>query len=139
MSERSPRTIEEVYGDASITPMLSVRHGARAVDFYEAAFAAKTLFRFDAEDGSVIAKLAVGKAEFWVSDESPEHGNFSPESIGGTSVRLIVVLDDPHAAFDYAVTAGAKVLCPVTDEPYGWRIGRILDPFGHVWEIGKEI
>jgi PhnB protein len=136
MSELS---IHAVYQDASLSPMLSVRRGKEALAFYQAAFGAKLLFRAGELRDEVIAKLAIGNTEFWISDEDPEHRNFSPESIGGTSVRMILIVGDPHAAFDYAVAAGAEVLCPVTDEDYGWRIGRIQDPFGHIWEIGKPL
>jgi PhnB protein len=131
--------IQAVFQTASLSPMLSVRRGKEALAFYQAAFGAKLLFRAGEVRDEVIAKLAIGKAQFWISDESPQHGNFSPELIGGTSTRMILIVDDVHAAFDYAVAAGAKVLCPVTDEDFGWRIGRIEDPFGHVWEIGKEL
>jgi len=136
MSELS---IETVFQETSLAPMLSLRRGKEALAFYQAAFGAKVLFRAGEARDEVIAKLAIGKAEFWISDEDTEHRNFSPESIGGTSTRMILVVDDPHAAFDYAVAAGAKVLCPMTDESYGWRIGRIEDPFGHIWEIGKPL
>jgi PhnB protein len=118
--------------------MLSVRHGARAVEFYKAAFGAGELFRIDAEDGAVVARLSVEGAEFWVADESPRHFNFSPETLGGGSVRMVMTVEDPDAAFDRAVAAGAKVVTPVTNN-YGWRLGRIVDPFGHHWEIGKEV
>jgi hypothetical protein len=77
-------------------------------------------------------------AEFWLADESPEHLNFSPESLGGGSVRMAMVVDDPDAAFDRAVKAGATIVWPVHNE-YGWRLGRIVDPFGHHWEIGKPL
>ena len=123
----------------SIAPMLSVRNGAKAVEFYKAAFAAGELFRLDAEDGSVVAQLSVGEAEFWVADESPENKNFSPESLGGGTVRLVLVVQDPDAVFARAVKAGATVIWPVEDQPYGWRVGRIVDPFGHHWEIGKPL
>jgi|SRR5271156_6030940 len=122
----------------TIAPMLSVRNGARAVDFYKAAFGATELFRIDAEDGAVVARLSVDGAEFWVADESPEHSNFSPESLRGGTVRMILTVDDPDAAFDRAVTAGAKEVWPVADQ-HGWRLGRIVDPFGHHWEIGKPL
>jgi len=122
----------------SIAPMLSVRNGARAVDFYKAAFGATELFRMDAEDGAVVARLSVDGAEFWLADESPEHSNFSPESLGGATVRMILTVDDPDVAFDRAVTAGATVIHPVSND-YGWRLGRIVDPFGHHWEIGKPL
>jgi PhnB protein len=123
----------------SIAPMLSVRNGAKAVDFYKAAFGAGELFRLDAEDGSVVAQLSVGEAEFWVADESPENKNFSPESLGGGTVRMVLVVQDPDAVFARAVKAGATVIWPVEDQPYGWRVGRIVDPFGHHWEIGKPL
>jgi PhnB protein len=119
--------------------MLSVRNGAKAVEFYKAAFGAGELFRLDAPDGAVVAQLSVGGAEFWVADESPEHKNFSPESLGGGTVRLVMVVENPDAAFDRAVAAGATVVHPVADQEYGWRVGRIVDPFGHHWEIGKPL
>ena len=122
----------------SIAPMLSVRNGARAVEFYKAAFGAVELFRLDAEDGAVVATLSVGDAEFWVADESPEHQNFSPESLGGGSVRMVMTVEDPDAAFERAVAAGATVVRPVCED-YGWRLGRIVDPFGHHWEIGRPL
>jgi len=80
----------------------------------------------------------VRNAEFWVSDESPKHLNFSPESLGGGSVRMVMTVEDPDAAFERALTAGAKVVSPV-DNQYGWRVGRVVDPFGHHWEIGKPL
>ncbi len=122
----------------SVAPMLSVRQGARAVEFYRAAFGAEEVYREEAPDGAVVARLAIHGAEFWLSDESPEHGNFSPESLGGGSVRMILTVPDPDALFDQAVAAGAQVVAPV-EEGYGWRVGRIVDPFGHHWEIGHPL
>jgi PhnB protein len=116
--------------------MLSVRKGAKAIEFYKAAFGAGELFRIDAEDGAVVARLSVEGAEFWVADESPEHLNFSPETLGGGTVRMVMIVNDPDAAFERAVTAGATVVWPVSNQ-YGWRLGRIVDPFGHHWEIGR--
>ena len=101
----------------TLAPMLSVRGGKQAVAFYGAAF---------------------GAAEFWVADESPEHANFSPETLGGGSVRMVLTLDDPDAVFAQAVAAGATVVWPVQDQ-HGWRLGRLADPFGHHWEIGKPL
>ena len=118
--------------------MLSVRQGAKAIDFYRAAFAAETLFRIDAPDGAVVARLSAEGAEFWVADESPENKNFSPESLGGGTVRMVMVVEDPDQAFDKAVAAGASVVWPVANQ-YGWRLGRVVDPFGHHWEIGKPL
>jgi PhnB protein len=122
-----------------ISPMLSVRNGARAVEFYRAAFGAETLFRLDGPDGGVVAQLAVDGSQFWVADESPEHSNFSPESLGGGTVRMVMVVESPDAAFERAVKAGAKIVVPVEDQPYGWRVGRVMDPFGHHWEIGRPL
>ena len=124
---------------AALAPMLSVRNGAQAVDFYMAAFGARVLFRLDAPDGPVVARLALGTSQFWVADESPEHKNFSPESLGGSTARMVLVVDDPDAAFSKAISAGASVVRPVANEPYEWRVGRVLDPFGHHWEIGKHL
>lgn len=95
------------------------------------------LFKVE-NDGHVVAQLSVGGAEFWVADESPEHLNFSPESLGGGSVRMVMTVADPDGAFDRAVAAGAKAVWPVNNQ-YGWRLGRVVDPFGHHWEIGKPL
>jgi len=122
----------------TIAPMLSVRRGAQAIDFYQSAFGASVLFRIDGEGGSVVAQLSAGGAEFWVADESSEHLNFSPETLGGGTVRMVMVVEDPDAAFGQALAAGAKIVHPIADQ-YGWRIGRVLDPFGHHWEIGKQL
>jgi PhnB protein len=122
----------------SIAPMLSVRRGAKALEFYKAAFGATELYRIDNDKGEVVARLQVGAAEFWVADESPENANFSPESLSGGTVRMVMIVDDPDAAFDRAVAAGATVVWPVSNQ-YGWRLGRIADPFGHHWEIGKPL
>src|SRR5437763_4973661 len=97
----------------SIAPMLSVRNGAKAVEFYKAAFGAGELFRIDSETGEVVARLSVGAAEFWVADESPEHANFSPESLGGGTVRMVMIVEDPDAACVRAIAAGAKEVWPV--------------------------
>ena len=121
----------------TIAPWLCLRGGARAVEFYKAAFGAVEVFRLDG-GGSVVAKLSVGGAEFWLSDESPEHHNFSPESLGGITVRIIMTASDPDAVFARAIKAGAKEVYPVGDE-HGWRIGRVVDPFGHHWEIGRPL
>ena len=122
----------------TIAPMLSVRNGARAVEFYKAAFGSVELFRIDDPEGAVVARLSADGAEFWVADESPENKNFSPESLGGGTVRMVMIVDDPDAAFERAVSAGATVVWPV-GEQYGWRLGRIADPFGHHWEIGRPL
>jgi PhnB protein len=119
--------------------MLSVRRGSNAVDFYKSAFGATEIFRIESPDGHLVARLAVGSSEFWVADESPLHKNFSPESLGGATTRMVLTVDNPDAVFANAVAAGALEVSPVTDQPYGWRVGRVLDPYGHHWEIGKPL
>jgi len=122
-----------------VAPMLSVRRGARAIDFYLAAFGAEVVFRLDGEDGGIVAELSLGNSRFWVADESPEHLNFSPETLGGATTRMVLTVENPDAVFDQAVEAGATVVVSVEDQPYGWRVGRVVDPFGHHWEIGKPL
>ena len=90
------------------------------------------------DDPALVAQLAVGDATFWVADESPEHANFSPETLGGGTVRMLLVVDDPDAAMERAKAAGAREVYPVAEE-HGWRLGRVVDPFGHHWEIGRPL
>ena len=122
----------------SIAPWLSVRNSAQAVEFYKAAFAAIKVYRIEDPDGNVVARLSVNGAEFWVADESPEHLNFSPESLGGSTVRIILTVPDPDAVFEQAIMAGATQVYAVA-EGHGWRVGRIADPYGHHWEIGRPV
>jgi len=119
----------------SITATLSVRNWERAMDFYKAAFGAVELYRVP---GGGVGRLAVSGAEFWVAEESPQHLNFSPESLGGCSVRMLLIAEDPAAMCAQAIEAGAKQVVPVA-EAHGWRLGRIVDPFGHHWEIGRPL
>jgi PhnB protein len=118
--------------------MLSVRGGAKALAFYKTAFAAEEVFRIEDPGGAVVARLSVDGAEFWVSDESPTHGNFSPESLTGSTARMILTVADPDAMVDRALAAGARLVTAV-EENYGWRLGRVVDPFGHHWEIGHPL
>lgn len=122
----------------TIAALLSVRNGAKAVEFYKAAFGATELLRVEDPSGAVVARLSVDGAEFWLSDESPEHGNYSPETLAGGTVRMILTVADPDAAFAKAVAAGAKEIVPM-GEAHGWRLGRVEDPFGHHWEIGRPL
>jgi PhnB protein len=125
---------------ARILPELSVKRGRAAIAFYEAAFGAVEEYRVGGTDAHepVVAQLSVQGASFWVSDEAPEHGTFSPESLGGGTVRMLLVVEDPAAVIERAVAAGATEIHPVGEE-HGWRLGRIQDPFGHHWEIGKPL
>ena len=122
----------------SVAPMLSVRNGARAVEFYTSAFGAVEVYRVEDPGGAVVSRMSVAGAEFWLSDESPEHGNFSPETLGGGTVRMILTVPDPDAVFAQALAAGAQTVSEVEDA-YGWRVGRVVDPFGHHWEIGHPL
>jgi PhnB protein len=124
----------------NVQAQLSVRNGRGAVDFYKAAFGAVEVYRFGGTDdlGEVVAQLAVGNSLFWVEDESPPHGNFSPETVGGPTARMLLIVDDPEAVLERAVAAGAVEINPVAEE-HGWQLGRIDDPFGHRWEIGRPI
>ena len=104
----------------AIAPWLSVRKSAQAVEFYKSAFGAAEVFRLEDEVGGVVARLSVDGGEFWISDESPEHKNFSPETLGGGTVRMILTVADPDAVFTRAVQAGAAPVSPVSEE-HGWR------------------
>lgn len=122
----------------SLAPWLSVRNGAKAVEFYKTAFGAKEIYRVEAPDGDVVSRLLVDGAEFWLSDESPAHANFSPESLGGGTVKMLLTVPDPDAMFARAVAGGARQVRAVCEE-HGWRYGRVVDPFGHHWEIGRPL
>jgi PhnB protein len=122
---------------ATLKPWLCVRGSLRALAFYQAAFGAIEVYRLGDGD-SIVARLSIEGAEFWMSDESPDYGNYSPESLGGITTRLMLGVADPDATFARAVEAGAKVVRPV-EEMYGWRVGRVVDPFGHHWEICREL
>jgi PhnB protein len=117
-----------------------VRRGREAIDFYKAAFGAVVVYQVGGTEDqeAVVAQLAVGSASFWVADESPEHDSFSPESLGGGTVRMLLIVEDPDAVVERAVTAGAREVRPVAEE-HRWRLGRIEDPFGHHWEIGRPL
>ena len=122
----------------SIAPWLSVRRSAQAFAFYQSAFGATEVFRMGGSGDEVLARLSIDGAEFWMSEESPEYGNFSPESLGGGSVRMVLNVSDPDAVFARAVAAGAAEVHPVGNQ-HGWRVGRVVDPFGHHWEIARQL
>lgn len=121
----------------AIAPLLSVREGITAIEFYKRAFGAEELYRVQ-DCGSVVAQLSIDGAEFWVADEAPEFGSLSPETAGGGTVRMILMVEDPESIQAQAIAAGAKEIYPVS-EGHGWRLGRVVDPYGHHWEIGHPI
>jgi PhnB protein len=124
---------------SSLTPMLTVENAPAAIDFYRAAFDAVEQARFTAPTGHVVAEMAIDGLRFFVVDENPEAFNLSPKSLDGTTVRINLIVDDPDAAAARAIGAGAREIFPVADQPYGFRQGRVADPDGHHWLIGKPL
>jgi PhnB protein len=124
----------------TLTPMLTVRDAAGAIEFYREAFgASETAPRVTAPTGQIVAELAIDGQRFFVVDENVPAFNQSPETLKGTSVRLSLVVEDPDAVAARAVAAGATVVFPIADRSYGMRQGRIRDPYGHHWLIGKRL
>jgi PhnB protein len=119
----------------SLQPQLWVEGAAGAVTFYAEAFGA-TVLHLVGEGDEIVAQLAIGDAVFWVAAAGPDLGRFSPPAIGGATGRLLLVVDDPDTVQQQAIAAGAAEKSPVAEE-HGWRVGRIVDPFGHEWEIGR--
>jgi PhnB protein len=118
----------------SIAPWLSVSDGPTAVDYYTAAFGAVERYRLEDDAGRVVvAQLTIGQADFWLQ-EDPD----SSPGGGEGSIRMILTVEDPDSVFRQAVAAGATEIAPVA-EGHGWRIGRLADPFGHQWEVGKPL
>jgi len=129
---------EDVTIVTSITPWFSVRNGLKAVEFYKTAFGAIETYRLEIPDGGLVVKLSVfNGAEFWISGDSNDNDNPNPETLGGDSVRMILTVADPDTVFGQALKAGATQIFPVREE-HGWRLGRLVDPFGLHWEIGRE-
>jgi PhnB protein len=132
MSNSTPRT-EPVR--TTIAPWLSVSRATEAVDYYQAAFGAVERYRLQDDSGKVVvAQLAIGGADFWLQEDVDS----SPEIQDCRSVRMILTVDDPDAMFEQAIATGATEVFAVS-EGHGWRIGRLVDPFGHHWEIGKPL
>jgi PhnB protein len=125
--------------ETRILPFLTVRNAAGAIDFYKQAFGAKELSRLETPTGQIVAELEIDGAQINLTDENPAGHNLSPEALGGTSVRVDLVVSDPDAVARRAIAAGASELFPVADQPYGWRQGRVVDPFGHHWLIGRPL
>jgi PhnB protein len=119
----------------SISPWLSVSDATAAVEYDRAAFGATDTDRLEDDGGDVIvARLSIDGADFWVQCD-PASG---PDAINGMSVRMILTVDDPDAVFARAVGAGATEVVPVSED-HGWRVGRVADPSGHHWEIGRRL
>nr|WP_318281057.1 VOC family protein [Paenibacillus bovis] len=114
--------------DIKLAPWLSVSNGAEALQFYKKAFHVEEIYRLDDNGTLIIAHVKVGGAEFWIQED--------PES--NTPARMIMTVSDPDSLFDQALKAGATEVVPV-NESHGWRVGRLVDPFGHHWEIGRQL
>ncbi|HEY8717855.1 VOC family protein [Pengzhenrongella sp.] len=117
----------------SLAPWLSVSDGPTALAYYQAAFGAVERYRLEDDGGRVVvAQLAIGPADFWLQEEP----DFRRSATGGGPIRMILTVDDPDAAFQRALDADAIQISPVADG-HGWRIGRLVDPWGHHWEVGR--
>ena len=120
----------------SVAPWLTVRDGEQALRFYQQAFGATVVYRLPDPGAGVVARLSIGGAEFWLNDGQLDESG--PESLGGGSVRMILTVGDPDTVFAQALAAGASEVFPVGEE-HGWRLGRLVDPFGLHWEIGHPL
>ena len=127
-------------GYHTLTPALTVRDGKAAVAFYQRAFGATVRHVMDMPDGKVMhAELQIGDSVVMLSDEFPDWGAVSPQTIGGTGSSLSIYVDDVDAVFAQAVAAGATAQHPVADQFWGDRMGSLFDPFGHRWMIATRV
>jgi PhnB protein len=127
-------------GYHTLTPFLTVRDAARAIEFYKRAFGAVERGAMKGPDGKIMhAELKIGDSIVMLSDEFPEFGALSPQSTGGAGMGLHIYIDGVDAAFDRAVQAGAEVEMPVMDQFWGDRYGKLKDPFGHKWSIATHV
>jgi len=127
-------------GYNTITPNITVRDAAKAIDFYQKAFGAEEVMRMPGPGGKIMhAELRIGNSRFMLADEMPEMGNKGPASYGGTPTSFYVYVNNVDAAWKRAVGAGAKVLMPLEDMFWGDRTGRLEDPFGHPWVLAQHV
>jgi PhnB protein len=127
-------------GYHTLTPFLTVRNAVRAIEFYKLAFGAQERGVAKGPDGKVMhAELKIGDSVIMLSDEFPEFGSLSPQSVGGSPMGLHIYTENVDAAFDRAVKAGAQVEMPVSDQFWGDRYGKLKDPFGHKWSIATHV
>jgi PhnB protein len=122
-----------------LQPELWVRDTAAAVAYYERSFGAVVEHRVGGpDDADGVVGLSVSGARFWVAGSSEELGRFDAALIGGGTARFLLVVEDPQSVTDGAVEAGGKLASSVSEE-HGWLLGRVVDPFGHEWEIGRPL
>ncbi len=127
------------HSQTTLVPTLSVKNGSAAIEFYKKAFDAAELMRIESPDGLAVAELSIDGARFFIADESPEHGNKSPLTAGAVTARMGLFVSNPDIVVERAVAAGALLLYPVADQDYGYRLGAVKDPSGHVWEICRKL
>jgi len=125
--------------NVELTPFLTVKDARAMVEFYKKAFGATELSRQSAPTGQFIIEMSIDGERFFAVDENPSAFTVSPATLGGTTVRLSLIVPDPDAVASRAVAAGGKIVFPVADQPYGMRQGRIADPAGHHWLVGKPL
>ncbi len=127
-------------GFHSVTPTLTVRNAAEAIEFYKKALAAEELVRMQGPDGKIShAEIKIGDSIVFIGEEMPNMGNRSPQTLGAATGGLHIYVEDVDKAFARAVAAGGKVTMPVTNMFWGDRYGTFHDPFGHAWGIGTHI
>jgi PhnB protein len=133
-------TIDPIFPGPRLIPSLSVRNGAEALAFYARAFGFRVTMRLDMKDGRLgHAELEHAGARFYVADEFPELDFVGPASRGGTTVSLVLHVEDVHATVKQATEAGAALEGEVKDEFYGARTARLRDPFGHRWTLQQRL
>jgi PhnB protein len=126
-------------GYHTVTPYLTVKGAAEAIEFYKKALGAEEIFRMPMGDRIGHAELRIGDSMVMLSDEFPEMGHLGPETRGGATSSLMLYLDNADAAFDQAVAAGAKAERAVEDQFWGDRMGTIVDPYGHRWMLATHV
>jgi PhnB protein len=120
--------------------MLVCRNAASEIDFCKSAFGAEELARRPAADGTVVhATLTIGGAMLMIHGEYPNPASRAPQLDGSSSVVIYLYVQDVDGVIERAVAAGAKVLLPVANQFWGDRIGRIIDPSGHVWNVASRV
>lgn len=122
----------------TLTPFLTVNNGKKAVDFFISTWGAVEITRYNISDNTLISKISIEGAEFWVGDEEPQCGNLCPDLKSNNTVRIILETKNADELFEKALKLGATEICPMTTENL-WRIGKLKDPFGHIWEIGYPL
>ena len=122
----------------TIKPFLTVSDGIKAVEFYKAAFSAIEVQRFEMQNQKISSVIEIENAQFYLSDEEPENDNLSTGLKSNNAIRIILETKNADALFEKAIQFGATAICPIKTEE-DWRIGKLKDPFGHIWEIGYTL